>query len=125
LKKFVSRVPNFEEVTNWVPNAERHSNWVPKFQISRISPSSFSVCVFRLACDAEASEAEAGAEGTRTVIVGRSNAGLFPRRLRLRSVNGPARIADDPSIHPRFTSTIREGNRFESHKVPVGFVFPV
>jgi hypothetical protein len=34
LKKFVSRVPNFEEVTNWVPNVERPSNWVPNFQIS-------------------------------------------------------------------------------------------
>jgi hypothetical protein len=34
LKKFVFRVPNFEEVTNWVSNIERPSNWVPNFQIS-------------------------------------------------------------------------------------------
>jgi hypothetical protein len=36
LKKFVSRVPNFEEVTNWMPNVERPSNWVPNFQISHL-----------------------------------------------------------------------------------------
>jgi hypothetical protein len=35
LKKFMSRVLNFEEVTNWVPNVDRPSNWVPNFQISR------------------------------------------------------------------------------------------
>jgi hypothetical protein len=39
LKKFVSRVPNFEEVTNWVPNVERPSNWVPNFQISHWQPA--------------------------------------------------------------------------------------
>jgi hypothetical protein len=35
LKKFVSLMSNFEEVTNWVPNVDRPSNWVPNFQISR------------------------------------------------------------------------------------------
>jgi hypothetical protein len=34
LKKFVFRVPIFEEVTNWVSNVERPSNWVSNFQIS-------------------------------------------------------------------------------------------
>jgi hypothetical protein len=37
LKKFVSRVSIFEEVTNHVPNLERLSNCVSNFEIAHIS----------------------------------------------------------------------------------------
>lgn len=102
-----------------------HRSTLFSFSGVRTTPHTCTPSCFFVSIGTYAEVSEAGEVGTRPVIVGRSDAGLFPQRLRLRSVNGLARIADGPSIPSRFTNTIHEGNRFESHKVPVRYVSPV